>query len=162
MEIRICTDDDIISLLECASDDKEVYKLEMFDDWAQYQRWILDAIYNKNFQVLVAVDDIYVIGFLIWNMSKVYYKWLAYLDYVYVSKELRKGEAADKLVIEFIHNCYNSSAQRLKFDSRVLPSKWVEVISSNAPLSEYTTYYTTRTDELKGWYNRSIKPLKES
>ena len=158
MEIRECTADDVVSLLQCASDDKNVYELQMFDDWAQYQKWLLDAVYNKNFQVLVVDDSYGVAGFLVWDLYQVYYKWLAYLHYIYVSPDFRKTEASDKLVMAFIKSCYNSSAQRLKFDSRVLPQNWVEVISSNAPLKEYTTYFTWRSDELKEWYNS----LKES
>jgi len=155
MEIRECTADDVISLLHCASDDKALMT-GMFDNWAQYQKWILDAVYNKNYQVLVVVEEWGVIGFLIWQMYQTYYKWLAYLHYIYVGEDFRKGEASDKLVMEFIHNVYNSSAQRLKFDTKVLTPQWVEAISSNAPLDKYNTYYIERTDESKRIYNELL------
>ena len=160
MEIRECTADDVVSLLHCASDDKSIYELQI-DDWAQYQRWLIDCIYHKHYQVLVADDGYGVIGFLVWDCFQVYYKWLAYLHYIYVNGDNRKTEVADKLVIEFIHNCFNSRAQRLKFDSRVLPPNWVKAISYDAPLSEYTTYYTGRSEELTEWFNINIRPLKE-
>ena len=163
MQTRICIDEDIVSLLHCASDDKDIYKLGMFDNWAQYQKWLITCVYNKSsYQVLVAVEEWGVIGFLVWDLYQVYYKWLAYLHYIYVGEDFRKSDVSDKLVLEFIHNCYNSRAQRLKFDSRVLPAQWVEAISSDAPLSEYKTFYTGRTAELTEWYNTHIKPLKES
>ena len=161
MQTRICIDEDIVSLLHCASDDKDIYKLGMFDNWAQYQKWLLDCVYSKSYQVLVAVEEWGVIGFLVWDLYQVYYKWLAYLHYIYVGEDFRKSDVSDKLVLEFIHNLYSSSAQRMKFDSRVLPAKWIEAISSNAPLSKYDTYYIERTEEAKEFYLTQIKPLIE-
>lgn len=162
MEVRLCTPEDVPHLLQCASHDKDVYELGMFDSLEPYQKWILECYYNKkSFQVLVADDGNGIVGFLVWDLFQVYYKWLAYLHYIYVDPSFRKEEVSDKLVVEFIHNCFGSRAQRLKFDSKVLPSNWVGAVSSDAPLSEYTTFYAERSEELTEWFNTHIKPLKE-
>ena len=159
MEVRECIADDVISLLHCASNDETVM-VGMFDGWANYQKWLLDAVYNKNYQVLVVDDGFGVVGYLIWQMYQTYFKWTAYLHYIYVNKDFRKGEASDKLVIEFIHNAYNSSAQRLKFDTKALPPHWVDVMSANAPLDKYNTYYIERTEESKRFYNDTFRREK--
>jgi ribosomal protein S18 acetylase RimI-like enzyme len=158
MEIRECTADDVISLLHTASDNKET---RMFDNWAQHQKWILDAVYSNKYQVLIADDGYGVVGYLVWSLTQICFKWEAYLHHIYVSKDFRGTEVSDKLVLKFIHNCYNSSAQRLKFDTLVLPQRWIDLISANAPLDKYTTYHIERTDELKRWYNEDIQKYND-
>lgn len=154
MEVRECKPNDVISLLQCARDDKDILFL---DNWTQYQRWLLDAVYNTKWQVLVADDGFGVVGFLVWNLFQESYKWVGYLNYVYVHPDFRGKGAADNLVLQFIRNIYNSSAQRLKFNTMVLPAEWVDVISMNAPHEKYTTYYFERTEEIKRWYNENLR-----
>lgn len=154
MKIREATAEDVISLLHCAQDNKET---EMFADWAQHQKWILDAIYSNRYQVLIADDGFGVIGYLVWELYQAYFKWEGCLHHIYVDRDYRNKGVSDELVMQFIHNIYNSSAQRLKFNTKVLPERWVEVISSNAPHEKYTTYYFERTDEIKRWYNENLR-----
>ena len=155
MEVRECSAEDVISLLHCASDDKDI---KFIDNWKQYQKWILDAVYNKNYQVIVAAEDWGVIGFLVWQMYQSYGKWEGLLHYVYVSEDFRKTEVADKLIWQYIHNIYNSSAQQAKFNTMVLSQDWIDIITLNVPYDKYDTYTIPRTDELKEWFNS----LKES
>ena len=155
MDIREATPEDVISLLQCAQDNEET---DMFDDWAQHQKWILDAVYNKSYQVLIADDGAGVVGYIIWQLYQVYYKWQAHLHHVFVLPDFRGQGVGINLVIQFIHNSYNSSAQRLKFSTKVLPQKYIELIVPNSPLSKYTTYYADlRCEESKRYYNENIR-----
>lgn len=156
MIVRECTDEDIISLLQCANGNHDT---EMFDNWPQHQRWLLDAVYSKQYQVLIADDGYGVVGYLVWQIYQVYYKWEAHLHHIYVEKDFRGQEVSDKLVLQFIHNVYNSSAQRLKFDTKVLPQRWIDMVSANAPFDKYTTYYVERTEDIKRYYNESIRKI---
>lgn len=150
MEVRICKSEDIISLLLCAQDDKDC---TMFENWPQYQKWLIDAIYHPKWGVIVVDDGFGIVGFLVWELFQAFYKWTGELHYIYVNPDFRKGEAADKLVTEFIHKIYNSPAQRLRFGSFVLPERWVEAITLNVPYKKSEVYHLERTDEMKEWYN---------
>lgn len=156
MKIRECTSEDVISLLQCAKDNDET---EMFDSWEQHQKWILDAVYGKNHQVLIADGGYGVIGYLIWSLYKIYYKWEANLTHIFILPDFRGQGIGDKLVLQFIHSCYSSSAQRLKFNTKVLPQRWIDEISMNAPYEKYQTYYFERTEEIKRYYNENIRKI---
>ena len=157
MEIREVTDDDVIQLLHCAADDKENGML--FLNWGQYQRWLLDALYSpKVYQVLVADDGFGVIGFLVWKKYYANFKWWATLEYLYVGEDFRGQNVGIDLTMQFVHNAYNSSAQWLKFDTNVLPQKWLDSFLPNAPLSKYNLYQCNlRDEEVKGYYNDNLR-----
>jgi len=155
MQVRVCTDEDVIGVLELIKTDKDLMA-GIFSNFAHYQKWILDAIYGKQFQVLVVNNGTDVVGILVWQLYQTYFKWTAYLHFIYAAEDHRDREISDELVMTFVKNVYNSSAQRLKFNSLVLPDRWVDLISANAPLDKYNTYYIERTDETKEWYNNYV------
>ncbi|RLC82957.1 MAG: hypothetical protein DRJ03_18230 [Chloroflexi bacterium] len=157
MEVRICDDEDVIGVLMCAKADKSLM-IDTFDNWGNYQKWLLDAIYGKQYQVLVVNNGIKVIGFLVWQLYLTYLKWSAFLHFIYVDKDYRNNEVSDELMTAFMIKVYNSSAQGCKFDIRFLPDRWVQIITSNVPSDKYNTYHIKRTDELKEWYNKFIRP----
>jgi hypothetical protein len=149
MQIRECTDDDVVSLLLLASDDKD---MDFLDNWAQYQRWLLDAVYKKDWQVLIADDGFGVVGFLVWELVHRQWKDIGYLNYVYVSEDFRKTDTAAELVKVFIPAVYDV-AEECRFQSKVLPQEWLDFVSLNVPHKKFTTYHIPKTDELERWYN---------
>lgn len=161
MEIRECKPEDIIALLQCAEQDENMYTLDMFDDWEQYQRWLLDAVYNQQWEILIADDGFDVVGFMIWNLHQNLCKYEAYVNYVYINKDNRDTGVGDEFILRFIINSYNSSAQRWAWSSKVLPDYWTERVTLLPPHDKYTTYNVMRSDELKEWYDKTIKPLEE-
>ena len=150
MDIRECKPEDLISLLHCASDDKE---MSFLDNWAQYQAWLIDALQKKNWHVIVADDGYGVIGFLVWNEYRECWKHISRLNYIYVNEDNRDDEVSGMLVVEYAKSTWSSSAQYWIWDTKVLPHKWIDKFVPPQLYDKYTTYHIKRTDELREWYN---------
>lgn len=154
MEIREVKHEDIISLLHCAADDKDCV---IFDSWGAYQKWLINACYTKGWQVLVADDGFGVVGFIVGQLYHTYDKWVAHLHYLYVVPDFRKTGVGISLVKKLVDIAMSSTAQRFKFDTRVLPQEWLDSFLPNAPLSKSNTYYADlRSEETKRYYDENF------
>lgn len=156
MEVREAnTGNDLIELLSMAQHNEET---EMFDNFEQHAHWITTAFYNKGYQILVVDDGNGLVGYLVWQLYQINYKYESLLHHMYVIEGFRKQGVGALLIEQFIHNIYNSTAQRFQFNTKVLPEEWLEDVSLNIPwTSKYRTYYAERTPEIKEWYNENIR-----
>jgi hypothetical protein len=154
---------DIISLLVCMGGNDITWK-SMFGTIDEYQKWLLNAVYDKTRYKVVGVFDVErnVLGYLVIELINAYNHKELFIHDAFISVNHRNEGLSQLLFKPVVHAVVNTNIKRLRWSSTQVPEEFWKDKCFGFEVKALKYYYIDRDDKLMEHYKKLSGEQDES
>lgn len=144
---------DIISLLICMEENNITWK-SMFGTIDEYQRWLLNAVYDKSrFKVIGILDEERKVhGYLVMELISAYNHKELFIHDAFINKSHRKKGLSQLLFKPVVSAVVNTNIKRLRWASTQMPEEFWKDKCFGFEVKTTKYYYIDRDEKLMEHY----------